>query len=303
MQAGKVMSLSPSFNSYCNTKFTEIAARVVEEFNSDEFYEEFYVERRQKSAIRRGKEEEESWKNVEKERTGDLTEDDDDEEEDEEFEFSIVRSDSERSSQITADQIFDNGKIRPVYPIINTDLLIGDGHMKTNIQNENEKENGLRSLDSPKSASAIRLPLRKLFIEERETTMTTSSSSSEEAEELDRLPAIARPKTAAEGESREKNSSAGCKPKKWKFRDLLQRSNSDGSKDSFVFLTPSSTGSKKENEKKVKETQASGGKVKSMAEAPSYNRDGGEKPRADFLYRQDLVGLFGIGSNKNFKLY
>ncbi|KAG8378908.1 hypothetical protein BUALT_Bualt07G0033500 [Buddleja alternifolia] len=286
LDSDSVTSLSPSFNTYSNTNLAEIAARVAEEFNPDEFHDEFYFERQQNP------------EHVEKEGTiSDLPEEDTNE--DEEFEFAFVTRDSESFSPISADEIFQNGQIRPVYPVFNRNLFLK--HME--LQNGDENENGVVNRGSAK-APTIRLPLRRLFSEERETTMTTttSSSSSSEADDLDGVPAetycVWRPEAAAEGRCK-KSSSAGSSSKRWKFKDLMNRSHSDGGKGSFVFLAPSNSGRKRENEEKVKETPpVAAGKVKSAAAAPMYS---GEKRRSYLPYRQDLVGLFSNvnGLSKN----
>ncbi|KAK6117994.1 hypothetical protein DH2020_048262 [Rehmannia glutinosa] len=261
MQESSVISLSPSFNSYSSTKLAEIAARVVEEFGSEEFYDEFYFEREENSSA------------------GRIEEEDEDAGEDEEFEFAFVTTrDSDLSSPISADEIFQNGA--------------------WDLRTRMKKENVVPNSGSDKGPT-VRLPLRKLFIEERETTMTvTSSSSSSEADdELDGVPAetycVWRPKEDAAADGRcKKSSSTGSISKRWKFRDLLHRSHSDGGKDRFVFLGPSNSGRRKENDEKVK-TPAGAGKVKTLSPAPPpYNRDGGEKRRSYLPYRQDLVGLF-----------
>ncbi|KAL0421796.1 UNVERIFIED_CONTAM: hypothetical protein Slati_3202500 [Sesamum latifolium] len=304
MQAGPVVSLSPSFNSYSNSKLAEIAARVAGEFDPDELYGDFCFERRRNSAAQRGEGGGISENRVPEGEEG---------EDEEEFEFAFVTRESELLSPISADEIFHDGKIRPVYPVFNRDVLLGRGEYR----NEDEKGNGVRDSVSSKGPR-VRLPLRKLFIEERETTVTTSSSSSSEADELDGLAVetycVWRPKeaaAAAEAEEEEedgrckKSGSAGSSSKRWKLRDLLHRSHSDGSKDNFVTLSHSSSGRKKENEKGGKETPGSGGKVKPAAPPPPppYNRDGGEKQRSYLPYRQDIVGIFGNvnGLSKNFK--
>ncbi|KAK4437216.1 hypothetical protein Salat_0055500 [Sesamum alatum] len=298
MQAGSIISLSPSFNSYSNTKLAEIAARVVDEFDSEVFYEEFYFEREENSA--------EEGDSVERDRGNDVvTEGDADE--DEEFEFAFVTRDSELPSPISADEIFHNGQIRPVYPVFNRDLFLRE---------ENGKESGVQNSGSEKSPT-IRLPLRKLFIEERETTMTmttsTSSSSSSEADDLEGVPAdtycVWRPKETAEEEGRcKKSSSTGSHSKRWKFKDLLHRSHSDGSKDRFVLMSPNNSGRKRENVERVKATAGSSPQKAKPASAPPpppppalYNRDGGEKRRSYLPYRQDLVGFFANvnGLSKN----
>ncbi|XP_073147363.1 uncharacterized protein [Henckelia pumila] len=261
MQAGAASSLSPSFNSYSNTNLVQIAARVVEEFraenDSDELYDEFYFDRK------------EGFESVKRD------DEYDDKDEDFEFEFS-----TKGSEQISADEIFYNGKIRPVYPVFDTHLLIGEDE----IQNEVLQEKG---------AKTIRLSLRKLFMEERETA-TTSSSSSSDADELEGVPSetycVWRPKAAPL-----KSSSTGSSSKRWKLKDLLHRSHSEGSKDGAVLFTTSNSGRKKESENKTKETAAGAVKVKSAATS-LYNRDGGEKRRTYLPYRQDLIGFF---SNAN----
>ncbi|XP_073042216.1 uncharacterized protein [Primulina eburnea] len=266
MQSGEVTSLSPSFNSYSNTNLVEIAARVVEEFRAETDSDEFYFDR------------EESFESMK--RDGEY------ENKDEEFEFEFSTKGSE-SSPISADEIFYNGKIRPVYPVFDTHLLIGGDK----IQNEVFQENGTKT---------IRLSLRKLFIKERETA-TTSSSSSSDVDELEGVPAetycVWRPKAAA---TPLKSSSTGSSSKRWKLKDFLHRSHSEGSKDGVVLLTTGNSGRKKESEHKTKETAASAVKLKSAVTPPPatslYNRDGGEKRRTYLPYRQDLVGFF---SNSN----
>lgn len=303
-----MISISPSFNSYSNSNLAEIAARVVQEFASDELYEdEFYFEREENSATPLSEEEGDS-EYVERggdseyvEREGeDSVEDADGEKE---FEFAFVTKDSELPSPISADEIFHNGQIRPVYPLFNRDLFLESMEFR--------RENGEGKGDS-KKVPTIRLPLRKLFNEERESTMTvatTSSCSSSDADELDGVPeesyCVWRPKdaTAAEGRCK-KSSSTGSNSKRWSFKDLLSRSHSDGSKDDFVILSPSNSGRKKQSENRGKVTPVSSGKVKSAAAPPlppMYNRDGGEKRRSYLPYRQDLVGFFGNvnGLSKN----
>lgn len=306
MQQSSVISISPSFNSYSNSKLAEIAARVVEEFGSEELYEdEFYFEREEKSATPRSEEEGYS-EYVERERGNSAEEGDseyverergnsvEDADGEAEFEFAFVTRDSELPSPVSADEIFHNGLIRPVYPVFNRDLFLESMEFR--------RQNGKEKGDSEK-VPTIRLPLRKLFNEERETAMTmttTSSCSSSDADELDGIPAesycVWRPKEAAAEGRCKKSSSAGSNSKRWKFKDLLNRSHSDGCKNDFVILSPSNSGRKKQNEDRGKVTPVSSGKVKSAAAPPLppvYRRDGGEKRRSYLPYRQDLVGFFG----------
>ncbi|CAI9753935.1 unnamed protein product [Fraxinus pennsylvanica] len=201
MQTGQVLSISPSFSSYSNSKLVEIAARVVEEFNEEQSNsEEFY------------------------QKTEEEYEADSKNDVDEEFEFSFVTSDSEFSSSISADEIFFNGQIRPFFPIFNKDLWV---------------ENSDSSSQAP-----IRLPLRKLFIQSE-----TTSSSSSEVDDLHEVPTETyctwRPKSsAAEGRCKKSNSTGS--PKRCTFKDLLNRSHSDGDQSTSVIFKSKQTKGKSE---------------------------------------------------------
>ncbi|KAL1551283.1 hypothetical protein AAHA92_19146 [Salvia divinorum] len=198
MQVAADESLSPSFSVY--SKVAETAARAVDEFDSDDFSDEV-----KNCASQRGDESEE------------------------EFEFSTPSRDSELASQTSTDDISENGKFLPFYTVFNRYFL--DGSVE--IENEIGKESSDRDSVSPK----IRLPLRKLFREEREKTVAISSSSEEEAEELDGVPAVTYcvwpPKAEEEGQCK-KSSSAGSNLKRWKLKDFLHRNHSHGSQDDFV---------------------------------------------------------------------
>ncbi|KAL1566190.1 hypothetical protein AAHA92_01824 [Salvia divinorum] len=303
MQASSAISLSPSFNSYSNTKLAEIAARVVDEFASQEIYDdEFYFEREDNSGTRRSEELENSdyVKNSVEEGDSECAEGEGesrvDDADGEEFEFAFATArDSGLPSPITADEIFHNGQIRPVYPVFNRDLF------RDEFPRENQKEIG-------EDAPTIRLPLRKLFSEERETPMTmttTSSCSSSDVDELDGVPAdsycVWRPPNKADGRCK-KSSSTGSNSKRWKFKvkELLSRSRSEGSKDDFGVLNSS----KKQSEDRGKVTPVSGsGKVKFAAAPPlpPLPVNGGEKRRSYLPYKQDLVGIFANvnGFSKN----
>ncbi|KAA8540820.1 hypothetical protein F0562_024783 [Nyssa sinensis] len=239
MQSSPVLSLSPSFNSYSSGKLAEIAARVVEEFRAEsesEVDELFAFKSEEVSS--------------QEKLQGEEVKDDNEEEEDEDFEFAFAGREPD-SSTISADEIFYNGQIRPMFPIFNRDLLLGDS----------ENENSVSS--KPPTPSSVRCPLRKLFIEERDSP----SCSSSEADELDRIPSgtycVWTPKaTAEQSPGRCKKSNSTGSSKRWKFRDLLHRSNSDG-KDTFVFLTPSNATAKKREKMATTEASKVEGKVKS----------------------------------------
>ncbi|KAF9625534.1 hypothetical protein IFM89_023845 [Coptis chinensis] len=272
MQGGSIMSLSPSFNSYSSKRFAEIAAKVTEEF-SDQL-EELGLE---EEAVRNREEEEKRTES-----------DDGEEEEDDDFEFAVLCRDP-NTSPISADEIFSNGQIKPIYPVFNRDLLFAGGQDDfTKLQN----------------GTTVRLPLRKLLTEERDPT---ASSSSSEADELEALPdgtyCVWTPKPVqGSPELRKKSKSTGSS-KRWRFRDLLHRSNSDG-KDTFVFLAPSIKKKEKNVEAVSKERRDSiSGKGKSKGEASStsaheahYMRNRAikesDRRRSYLPYRQDLVGFF-----------
>lgn len=248
-----VLSLSPSFNSYSSANLADIAARVVQEFrheNPDLDDSDIY-----------------DWE-VESLSLEDEQEQQDKEEEEFEFSFCCKKPDT---SPISADEIFLNGQIKPTYPLFDTTLISQPN-------------------TTPKKH---RLPLRTLMNEDRQTATTTTSSCS--SSELDSVEpgtyCVWKPsKESKESPNGCKKSNSTGSSKRWKFRDLLYRSNSDG-KDTFVFLTP------KNNNNNNK------GKVAAIEEHYVKNRDGdSDKKRSTYLpYRQDLVGIFSNvnGLSKN----
>lgn len=267
MQGSPMLSLkSSTYNS--NTNLTEIAARVVKEFKAeDETDSDFFFNHETFScAVQILNEKAEV---LEKEDNGD-----------DDFEFAFVNTEPE-FSPISADEIFYNGQIRPIF---NTDLCSHD------VQFKNEK------VSAP--TASIRLPLRKLFIAERETTPS-------EADDLESIPpgtyCVWRPRAAEDSPTGQckKSNSTGSSSKRWKLRDFLHRSNSDG-KDTFVFLT---TPFNKKREEKAESTTAAdsakiAGKVAGIPVGEGFPavrcpKHGGDIRRKSYLpYRQDLVGFF-----------
>ncbi|PON56198.1 hypothetical protein TorRG33x02_297180 [Trema orientale] len=206
----------------------------------------------------------------------------------EDFEFVSFRT--------AGDEVLINDPIGPVFPVFNRDLLSGDCG--------GDDDDGRRD---------------RLVLRDDETPGPPSSSSSE-ADELDGVPpgtyCVWTPKRVPATPGRcEKSKSTGSVSKRWSFRELLRRCNSDG-KESFVFLTPSSS-SKKTEEKVVPKitapvkkgvTSVSGGSegakaaaVKGKTAASAHeafylrNRElnrNAEKRRSFLPYRQDLFGFF-----------
>ncbi|KAG6635205.1 uncharacterized protein LOC122280471 [Carya illinoinensis] len=277
MQGGSVVSLSPSFNSYSPGKLAEIAARVVEELrheaDSDTNIFPWATENPPISS-RVISNAEPPQRQQEEDMSNNNGEDEDGyEDEDDDFEFAFVCREPD-SSPISADEIFYNGQIRPIYPIFDQSLLVNDSRTST---------------DSSNTSKLRRLPLRKLMTEEREReeAREPASCSSSEADELDGIPAGSycvwaptKPPAdvAPSSPSNCKKSNSTGSSKRWKFRDLLYRSNSDG-KDTFVFLTQS----KKTAVKKTDEASPESGKKGNALK---------EGDKRSLPYRKDLVGFF-----------
>ncbi|KAF8082794.1 hypothetical protein N665_0807s0003 [Sinapis alba] len=161
---------------------------------------------------------ERSWSKLE-----DSVEDDEEEEEEEEeeeFSFACVNAEG---SPITAEEAFEDGQIRPVFPLFNRDLLF---HADQN-----------DTVSATDDSESVRPRLRKVFVEDRDgdgegkkaeegslgTYCSWSGGTVEEAS----------PETCR------KSNSTGFS-KLWRFRDLVLRSNSDG-RDAFVFLNSDKT--------------------------------------------------------------
>lgn len=141
---------------------------------------------------------------------------DDDDDRCEDFEFAFVIKDLESGPAITADEIFSNGQIRPVYPVFKRDLLLANS-------------------GGTMTEQAARPPLRKLLIKER----NASSSASSPMDELDGIPpesyCMWMPVSSVPSPARSKKSRSTGLSFRWRIRDLLGRSHSDG-KEKFVFV-------------------------------------------------------------------
>ncbi|OIT36782.1 PREDICTED: uncharacterized protein LOC109241637 [Nicotiana attenuata] len=208
------------------------------------------------------------------------------------------------TSPIAAEEAFDNGQIRPFFPLFNKDLLLSD-----------------IDFNNLKNRLPVHPPVNKVFVETEDNDPPTTSSSSNENEEISG-PYCEWSKKAVEANT---NPAEGCKKsnstgfsKLWRFRDFIRRSNSDG-RDAFVFLNNPTTTSKvvkkeEEEEKvleKLKETSISDEvKVKKVItqkkkkvvkkseavlahEAYMKSKARDEERRRSYLpYRPELVGFF-----------
>ncbi|KAJ8753517.1 hypothetical protein K2173_022758 [Erythroxylum novogranatense] len=216
---------SPSINSHCSENIADIAARVVREIAGEDYQDVddhgvFPWNRDLERRFLADRVEEISRRNNDNE--------EDEDEEEEEFEFAVVPREAD-GSPITADEIFYNGQIRPVYPLFNTDLLL-----EKEEQNSSKTTRNLNQMTT--TTKSKRSKLKKLFDEEKDW-----SCSSSEAEELDGLPkgtyCVWAPRTVAEVRSPEKcdkSNSTGSSSKKWRLRDLVFGSSSER-KDAFVL--------------------------------------------------------------------
>lgn len=289
MQSNIAISQSPSFDTYSSSnRLSLIAARVVHEFQPHADLDDYLSNHLSYPNSKHiSNEKDDELNKIEK---IDYHEDDDDDEEDEEFEFACVSKQSDTSSNC-------NGLIGPTYPLFDTKLLSEDDYNVEKDRNLNFDSN------SPTTAilsdAPVRLPLRKLFSEERERDSPSCSSS--EADELDRVPAemycVWKPKTAEKSPENCKKSNSTGSSKRWKFRDLL-RSNSEG-KDSFVFLTNpiKRTNKIKKSEKDVKvsgKVNDDSGEVPATLEYRLRNErvERNDQRRMVVPYKKDIVGMF-----------
>lgn len=271
------LSLSPSFNKFSGTGFPDIAGS---------FSRDFEV-KLQLTTDEPSMEQEEKPNNqleVEEEEVN--------EGEEEEFSFVCLNPDS---FSISAEDVFQNGQIRPIFPLFNQDILFAD-----------ENGSGLKSEDGDVS---LRPPLKKIFVEDSpETTMLSSSEPAgpycEWKSGYKTVVEEISPNTC------KKSNSTGFS-KLWRFRDLMVRSNSNG-KDAFVFLNqpPSSSTSSVKTEKKSEKEEKNpkvkvdgeikmvkkvkSGKTKSSAHEKLYVQNRamreGDKRRSYLPYKQ--VGFF-----------
>ncbi|KAG0484222.1 hypothetical protein HPP92_008139 [Vanilla planifolia] len=240
-----------------------------------------------------------------------------------EFAFSI-ESDLETLPVITADELFYNGRILPVYPVFDPEVVAGS----------NGKSLEVAEWKLVEEAYRLKLDFEKRDL--RSGSASSSSSISSEAEDLNQIrlatPAqfVSSSKLAPQSpDSWRKSSSTGSSAaasRSWKLRDLVVgRSRSEG-KERIVVLPPMEEKQKKhfvcsdpkakseatvnqaEKMKKKKNGKGKGVAVKEMdiltAHRIYYKNRGGSgggvaeatsNARRSFLpYRQDLLGgLFG----------
>ncbi|XP_045789943.1 uncharacterized protein LOC123884776 [Trifolium pratense] len=123
-----------------------------------------------------------------------------------EFDFTFLSTEP-----VPAGDIFHNGQITPTYPLFDKSLLNGVVSVSPVLPSNAETDPRRR-----------RLPLKKLM--------------EEDVEEL--FDGVAPDTYCVWTPPCKKSSSTGSTSKRWKFRDLLLRSHSDGKKESLLFFNP-----------------------------------------------------------------
>ncbi|XP_074590620.1 uncharacterized protein LOC141846477 [Curcuma longa] len=193
----------------------------------------------------------------------------DEDEDDGDFEFSFVVKDPDAAPDVTADEIFSNGFIRPIGPEFNQTLPFSP---------------------SAEPAPASRGTLGRLLIEEREAELS---------HELEGIPPgsycvwAPRPVTKNPASSHcTKSRSAGSSSLRWRIRDLVVgRSHSDR-KERLVFFAK-----RKEKGNPDREAEKEGGKVTDVdlvtAHRIYFRKDGDAGSRKCVLpNRQELLAFF-----------
>lgn len=200
----------------------------------------------------------------------DVNNDDEENTEEQEFTFTCTYP---QGTLIFADEIFEDGKIRPIFHAFDQSLLF------TNEKNISTS------------------PLKKLFVEQRSSFCTKPIGVSKEPlnEPSQNMTLVEVP--ASHDICTKSNSTGFSKLRRFR-RDLKLRSNSDG-KDAFVFLNPNNhakpNGTKVEN---VSVKKGNGGKCKSTSSAHeklyvmNRMRKESNKRRSFLPYKQHLVGFF-----------
>ncbi|CAO2819078.1 unnamed protein product [Amaranthus hypochondriacus] len=269
-------SPSPSFTTFSSENIADIAARVIKELNlshddpfDDDFYSDFALNDASQDTHQNDTVEKENEQQQEEEIKSS-------EDEESEFEFAIL-SGEDNSSSISADEIFSNGKIKPMFHVFNTDLIYGYGY-------EYDYKNGA-------PPQTLGLPLRKLLQE----SQNGNGNSSSQAHDLNGIPSgtfcVWTPNKKEEVMKMRKKSKSTGSSKRWRIKDLLYRSNSDG-KDSFVFLSPPNNQNhnhnSNHNHNRNRKT-INGNYNLDLKKKSGFH---GEKKKSYLPYRQDLVGLF-----------
>ncbi|KAI3795981.1 hypothetical protein L1987_38642 [Smallanthus sonchifolius] len=209
------------------------------------------------------------------------TDDKDHEEEEDDGDFTFVCVGDNDS---TTTEVFDDSQIRTVFPLFDQSLLLGG-----------EYDDGKRRLP-------IDVPVDKVFIE------SPRRSPSEYGESDGTIRALPKESESGTPDINMKSNSTGFS-KLWRFRNEMNRSNSDG-RDAFVFLDTATTSETKQNAGGLtaKVNVAGGGKGKVVKKGSKGKKStvsahevylkqkGGEteedRRRSYLPYRPGLMGFF-----------
>ena len=202
------------------------------------------------------------------------------EEEKKEQEFSFACT-NPQTSLVTADEIFDNGQIRPIFPVFDQSTVFAAAHGG--------------------AASPLLPPLKKLFVEQQRDVFSSGSETNGAPEGP--LRESSHETTTLEVEVKdsrgtcEKSNSTGFS-KLWRFRrELKLRSNSDG-KDAFVFLNPPEPAKpEKPGEAKVKNDAVKKGKAGETKVKNDVVKNGKAK-EAEAKAKNDVVKHGKVGMRK-----
>ncbi|XP_020233690.1 uncharacterized protein LOC109813839 [Cajanus cajan] len=135
----------------------------------------------------------------------------------EEQEFSFACSDLQETL-IFADEIFDNGKIRPSFATFNQSIVL--------------------TTTSEYNTLPLQPPLKKLFVVEQPNDFSFHSKDILEGSCNEASPKVTMVDADALNDKCKKSKSSGFS-KTWRFRENIKlRTNSDG-QDAFVLLSPS----------------------------------------------------------------
>ncbi|XP_039017939.1 uncharacterized protein LOC120149111 isoform X3 [Hibiscus syriacus] len=257
-------SLSPAFNNFSGAGFS----------GAGKFSYDFGLKLRLKEE-EPDKEDEEKL-NSQPEIENEYEKEEQSEVEEEEFSFVCLSPDG---SPISADDLFQDSQIRPIFPLFNQGLLFAD-------------EDGT-VLKTEEGDVALPPQVRKVFVED-----STAATSSEPAGPFCEWRGAKTVGKASPDTCRKSNSTGFSKL--WRFRDLKLRCNSDG-KTAFVFLShppPSSSSSssvktEKKNEKEEKKTT-----LKAILEKPKVKTEKSNKmvlpPAHEKLYVKNRAQKEGI---------
>ncbi|XP_031493749.1 uncharacterized protein LOC116259901 [Nymphaea colorata] len=292
-----VISLSPSFGGHSG-RFLDVSADLIAAHPLPEDEDVYDLPQEEEE------EEEEAYNGCD--RCGGNAEED--EEDDDDFEFGGLVSSADDFDAISADELFANGRMRPLFEVFQS-WPAGSIPVPSSAAQSDLSSSSSSSACSSSSTST-RLPLKTLFLEDRAVP---------EADELTGVPegtyCVWSPRKP-QPETCKKSNSTSNSSRRWRLRDILHRSNSDG-KDMFVFLAPPPKKNKDRQapESRPRRPPASPERVepqkkmekdKNMADRKTNQKKGGfpadvryvksregDRRRSYLPYRQDLVGIFG----------